>query len=211
MIKSYYGAGEIGKALEICQKLREKYGPLENISEMEVVIYEEIGNMSQAETVCKDYLKNFLTDIDMRIRLGMILFRSNKEEEIDNVLESFPDSKNYSFLENLSLEVCVQFAQLHQIRLQPEKALEIMYEVRRTHFNNPDAHLLYIKIFLSVEKEIPEVLKPTQVEKDTAVKINISDEDYWYIIEERVDADIKRDERDVKDPFAQQLTGKNVK
>ena len=208
LIKSYYGAGEIGKALEICQKLREKYGPLKNISEMEVVIYEEIGNMSQAETVCKDYLKKFSNDTGMRIRLGMILFRSNKEEEIDNVLESFPDSKNYSFLENLSLEVCVQFAQLHQIRLQPEKALKIIYEVRRTHFDKPDAHLRYIGIFFLVEKEISEVLNSTQVQEDTAVKINISDEDYWYIIEERVDADIKRDERDVNDSFAQQLLGK---
>ncbi len=208
LIKSYYGAGEIGKALEICQKLREKYGPLKNISEMEVVIYEEIGNMSQAETVCKDYLKKFSNDTGMRIRLGMILFRCNKEEEIDNVLESFPDSKNYSFLENLSLEVCVQFAQLHQIRLQPEKALKIIYEVRRTHFDKPDAHLRYIGIFFLVEKEISEVLNSTQVQEDTAVKINISDEDYWYIIEERVDADIKRDERDVNDPFVQQLLGK---
>ena len=210
LVQSYYNSGEFGKALKICQKLREKYGPLENISEMEVVIYEEIGNMSQAETVCKDYLEKFPNDIGMRVRLGMILFRSNKEEEIDNVLESFPDSKNYSFLENLSLEVCVQFVQLHQIRLQPEKALKIMYEVRRTHFDEHDPHLLYVNIFFSVEKEIPEVLKPTQIEKDTAVKINISDEDYWYIIEEREDVDIKHNERDVNDPFAQQLIGKNI-
>ena len=208
LLKSYYGAGEFRKALEIGQKLREKYGPIENISEMEVVIYEEIGDMNQAETVCTDYLKKFPNDIGMRIRLGMILFRSNKEEEIDNMLESFPDSKNYSFLENLSLEACVQFVQLHQIRLQPEKALKIMYEVRRKHFDKPNAHLRYIGTFFLVEKEISEVLNPTQVQKDTAVKINISDEDYRYIIEERVDADIKRDERDVNDPFAQQLLGK---
>ena len=213
LIKSYYSAGEIGKALEICQKLREKYGPLENISEMEVVIYEEIGDMSQAETVCKDYLKKFPNNIGMRIRLGMILFRSNKEEEIDNVLESFPDSKNYSFLENLSLEVCVQFVQLHQIRLQPEKALKIMYEVRRTHFDKPNAHLRYIGTFFLVAKEISEVLNPTEVDKDTAVQINISDEGYWYIIEARENADIARNERDVNDPFAQQVLGKekNVK
>ena len=208
LIKSYYSAGEIGKALEICQKLREKYGPLENISEMEVVIYEEIGDMNQAETVCKEYLKKFPNDIDMRIRLSMVLFRYNNEVELDNVLNSFTDFKTFSFLKDLSLEACFQLAQLHQIRLQPEKALKIMYEVRRTHFDNPDAHLRYIGIFLLVEKEIPDVLNPTQVEKDTAVKINISDEDYWYIIEERENADIKRDERDVNDPFAQQLLGK---
>ena len=211
LIKSHYGAGEIGKALEICQKLREKYGPLENTSEMEIVIYEEIGDMNQAETVCKEYLNKFPTDYDMRIRLGMILIRSSKETEVDNVLESFPDSKDFLYLKDLSLEACFQLALLHQIRLQRKKALEIMYEARRTYFDEPSAHLGYIRIFLSVEKEIPEVLKPTQVEKDTAVQINISDEDYWYIIEERVDADIKHDERDVNDTFAQQLTGKNIK
>ena len=208
LVQSYHNSGEIAKALELCQKLREKYGPLENISVMEFVIYEEIGDMNKAEAVCKDYLKKFPNDNDMRIRLGMVLFRANKAEEIDNVLESFPDSKNYSFLENLSLEACVQFAQLHQMRFQPEKALEIMYEVRRTNFDQPDAHLRYIGIFFSVEKEISEVLSPTKVQKDTAVQINISDEDYWYIIEERDDADIARNERDVNHPFAQQLLGK---
>ena len=210
LVQSYYNSGEFGKALKVCQKLHEKYGPLENISVVEVMIYEEIGDMNQAEMVCKEYLNKFPTDYDMRIRLGMILIRSSKETEVDNVLDSFFEIKDFSYLKDLSLEGCFQLALLHQIRLQPEKALEIMYEVRRTHFNNPDAHLLYIKIFLSVEKEIPNGLKPTQVEKDTAVKINISDEDYWYIIEERIDADIKHDERDVNDPFAQQLTGKNI-
>ena len=124
LVQSYYNSGEIGKALEICQKLREKYGPLENITEMEVVIYEEIGDMNQAETVCKEYLKKFPNGNDMQICLGMILIRSSKETEIDNVLDSFPDSKNFSFLKNLSLEACVQFAHLHQIRSNPEKALQ---------------------------------------------------------------------------------------
>ena len=208
LVQSYYNSGEIAKALKICQKLREKYGPLENISVMEVVIYEEIGDMIQAETVCKEYLNKFPTDYDMQIRLGMIYFRSNKEMEIDNVLDSFPDFKNFSFLKDLPLEACFQLAQLYRARSKPEEALQVMYEARRTHFDNPDAHLRYIGIFLSVEKEIPEVLNPTQVQKDTAVKINISDEDYWYIIEERDDADITRGERDVKEPLTQQLLGK---
>ena len=64
LVQSYYNSGEIAKALKICQKLREKYGSLENISVMEVVIYEEIGDMIQAETVCKEYLNKFPTDYD---------------------------------------------------------------------------------------------------------------------------------------------------
>ena len=210
LVQSYYNSGEFAKALEICQKLREQYGPLENISEMEVVIYEEIGDMNQAETVCKKYLKKYPHDNNMRIRLGMVLIRSSKETEVDNVLGDFSEIKDFSYLKDLTLEGCFELAQLHQIRNQPEKALKIIYEVRRTHFNNPSAHLGYIHIFLSVQKEIPDVLNPTQVDRDTAVQINISDEDHWYIIEERENADIARDEHDVNAPFAQQLTGKNI-
>ncbi len=206
LVQSYYNSGEIAKALRICQKLREKYGPLENVSVMEVVIYEEIGDMKQAETVCKEYLNKFPTDYDMQIRLGMVLFRSNKMAEVDNVLESLPDSKNFSFLKELPLEGSFQLALLHQ-KSKPQKALKIMYEVRRMRYNEPDAHLKYISVFHSVEKEIREILNPTQVEKDTAVQINISDQD-WYIIEERDDADITRNERDMKDPLVQKLLKK---
>ncbi len=209
LVQSYYNSGEMAKALKICQNLREKYGPLENITEMEVVIYEEIADMEQAETVCKDYLKISPDDNDMQIRLGMILIRSSKETEVDNVLDSFSEIKDFSYLNDLSLEGCFELVLLHQMRFQPEKALKIMYEVRRTHFDKPDAHLLYVKIFSSVAKEIHDVQNPTQVEKDTAVEINNSDDDYLYIIEEREDADIKRDELDVNHPFAQQLIGKN--
>ena len=209
LVQSYYNSGEIAKALKICQKLREKYGPLENISEMEVVIYEEIGDMDKAEKVCKEYLNKFPKDYDMRIRLGIVYYRSNKEEEIDNVLESFPDSKNFSFLKNLSLEAYVQFAHLHQVRSKPEKALQVMYEARRTHLDNPDAHLKYIGMFYKVEKLISHVLNPSQVDQDTAVKINILDQNDWYIIEERDDADKTRGERNIKDLVVQKMLGKN--
>ena len=103
--------------------------------------------MSQAETVCKDYLKKFPKDYNMQIRLGMILIRSSKETEVDNVLDSFSEIKDFSYLNDLSLEGCFELVLLHQMRFQPEKALKIMYEVRRTHFDKPDAHLRYIGIF----------------------------------------------------------------
>ena len=172
------------------------------------MIYEEIGDMNQAEVVCKAYLNEFPNDIDMQIRLGLVYYRSNKAEEIDNILDSFSDFKNFSFLENLSLEACVQLAFLYQVRSQPEKVLQVMYETRRTHFKNRDAHLQYIRLFYQVDKQIPEVLNPVQVQLDTAVQIDSSSQPIWYIIEERDDADITRGERDIKKPLAQQLLGK---
>ena len=205
LVQSYYNSGEIAKALEICQKLREKYGPLENISVMEVVIHEEYGDMNQAEMVCKEYLNKFPTDYGMRIRLGMVLFRSNKEEDIDNVLESFPESNNHSFLKDLSLEACYHLAQLYRVRSKLEKALQVMYETRRTHLDNPAAHLIYIELFYQVEKLIPHVLNPSKVAQDTAVQINNLDQDNWYIIEDRDDPDISRGERNISEPIVQKM------
>ena len=208
LLASYYNAGEIGKALKICQELREKYGPLENISEREVMIYEQIGDMNQAEAVCKAYLNEFPNNIEMQIRLGLVYYRSNKEEEIDNILDSFSDFKNFSFLKNLSLEACAQLALLHQVRSQLAKALQIMYETRRTHFNNPDAHLQYINLYYHVEKQIPDLLTPNQVQLDTAVQIDSSNQLVWYVIVDRDDVDIKNNERPVKDTLSQRLLGK---
>ena len=210
LLASYDNAGEIGKALEICQELRKRYGPLENISEREIIIYEEIGDMNQAEVVCKAYLNKFPNDIDRQIRLGLIYYRSNKEEEIDNILDSFSDFKNFSFLKNLSLEACAQLALLHQVRSQPEKALQVMYETRRTRFDNRDAHLQYIRLFYEVDKQIPEVLNPVQVQVDTAVQIDSSDQPIWYIIVDYDDIDITRSELDINDTFAKRLLGKRV-
>lgn len=202
VLASYYNAGEHGKALEICQKLREKYGPLENISEREVMIYEEIGDMNQAAVVCKAYLDAFPDDINMQIRLGMVYYRSGKEKEINHVLDNFSDFKN------LSLPGCVQLAHLHHVRSEPEKALHTMYEARRTHFDKRDAHLQYIRLFYQVDKQIPEVLNPVQVQLDTAVQIDSPDQSVCYIIVDRDDVDIRSNERDVRDSLSQQLLGK---
>ncbi len=210
LLQSYYNAGEIGKALEICKGLRKKYGPLENVTEMEVIIYVQIGDMNQAEAVCKEYLKKYHNDNDMRIRLGMVYYRACKEDDIDNLLDSILNSNDITIIKGLSLPACVQLSHLHQVRSQPEKALQIMYEARRTYSKEPDAHLKYIGLFYQVEKQIPEVLNPTKVGKDTAVQIDSSDESVSYIIVDRDDADIERREQNIKKPFVKRLLGKTV-
>ena len=40
LLNSYYRAGEIDEALNVCKNLRQKYGPLKHVSEMESAIYE---------------------------------------------------------------------------------------------------------------------------------------------------------------------------
>ena len=204
LLYSYYRAGEAAKALEICQELREKRGPLENTSKIEYEIYKEIGNLNQAQMLGEAYLNTFPDDVDMQIDLANIHYRLNNIEEFNRLLERSFD------LKELSLPACFELAQWHRIGSKPESALDIMYETRRTHHNNPDAYLKYIGLFLQVTKQLDELLNPTQAQPNTAVCIDTSGQANWYIIEERDDADITRKERDVKDPLAQRLLWKTV-
>ena len=146
LIKSYYNAGEIGKALEFCRNLREKYeSPLENISKIEYKVYEEIGDLNKALVICETYLSAFPDDTDMQMHLAYVHHRLNNFEEFDRLLERSFD------LKNLSLQSCFNLAHLHQIGLNPEKALEIMYEARRTYFTRmPMLILRYFGLFFGV-------------------------------------------------------------
>ena len=204
MLDSYYFSGERKKTLDICQVLREKYGPLKHISEMEFLIYNEIGDMDQAQAVGEVYIDAFPDDIEMQIRLAVIYSRSNRLEDVDRLLEKSFD------LENLSLRSCFDLAHLYRIRSKQERALDIMYETRRTHNDNPDAHLKYIGLFFQVEQQMGKLLHPTQVQPGTVVYLNNSDQTYWYIIEEREDIDVTRKELHVERRLAKQLLSKTV-
>ena len=204
LLDSYYFSGERKKTLDICQVLREKYGTLKHISEMEFLIYNEIGDMDQAQAVGEVYIDAFPDDIDMQIRLAVIYSRSNRLEDVDRLLDKSFD------LENLSLRSCLDLAHLYRIRSKQERALDIMYETRRTHNDNPDAHLKYIGLFFQASQQIGELLHPTQVQPGTAVYLDGSGQTNWYIIEEREDADVTRKELHVERPLAKQLLGKTV-
>ena len=204
LLYSYYRSGEAAKALEICQELREKHGSLENTSKIEYEIYEEIGDLNQAQMLGEAYLNVFPDDADMQIDLANIHYRLNNIEEFNRLLERSFD------LKELSLPACFELAHWHRIGAKPERALDIMYETRRIHHNNPDAYLKYIGLFFQVAKQLDELLNPIQVQLGTAVCIDRDGQNNWYIIEKRSDTDFTRNERRVEDPFVQRLLGKTV-
>ena len=204
LLYSYYRSGEAAKALEICQELRERHGLLENTSKIEYHIYKEIGDLNQAQMLGEAYLNVFPDDADMQIDLVNIHYRLNNIEEFHRLLEKSFD------LKELSLPACFELAHWHHIGAKPEIALDIMYETRRTHHNNPDAYLKYIGLFFQVAKQLDELLNPIQVELGTAVCIDRDGQNNWYIIEKRSDPDPTRNERGIEDPLVERLLGKTV-
>ncbi len=204
LLYSYYRSGEAAKVLEICQELREKHGPLENTSKIEYEIYKEIGDLNQAQLLGEAYLDKFPDDADMQVDFVSIHYRLNNIEKFNCLLERSFD------LKELSLPACFELAHWHRIGSKLERALDIMYETRRTHFDNSDSHLKYIGLFFQVAKQLDEWLNPTQVQHDTAVCIDRDGQNTWYIIEKRSDPDFTRNERSVEDLLVQRLLGKTV-
>lgn len=205
LITSYYRAGELGKALQICQVLREKYGPLKNVSEVESASYEEIGNLPEAKRVCEEYLSLFPDDFEMKLRLAVVNYRSNYFEEVDNFLGS---SIN---IEAIYFEAGLQIVSLCRARNLNQKSLDIMYEIRRKYFNNGDAHLKYIGLFFQIDKESNKWLDFPKADNGTAVCIeDNSGNKEWYVLDDREDADIKHHEINLKHSLAQKLLGKST-
>jgi tetratricopeptide (TPR) repeat protein len=207
LLNSYYRSGERGKALHICQNLRKKHGPLKYVSEMESAIYEEIGDLAKAEEVCKEYLRLFPDDFEMKLRLAVVNFRANDFDELDNFLKSPID------LDALSLEAGFQIAYLYDARGLSQKSLEIMYEIRRKFFSRAEAHLKYIGFIFQRQKGADQLLNIGKVMVDTAVCIedNTTRLKEWWLIEDRQDADTSHKEINLEHPLTQKLLGKSIK
>lgn len=205
LLKSYYNSGDIGKALNICKELRERCGLIEHVSAIEFEIYEIIGDLNEALKICEEYVYTFPDDAVMQMHLAYIHYRLNNIEEFNCVLERSFD------LKELTLQSCFNLAYLYQIGSKPEIALDIMYETRRKHHTDHNAHLKYFGLFHLVDKQIgDELLRPTQVQVGTAVCLNNSGRTDWYIVEERDEQDRRPDELNSQHLLAQQLLGKTV-
>ena len=205
LMNSYYRAGMLGKALDICQVLHQKFGLTEYTTEMESAIYEEVGDLTKAKGVCEAYLEKSPGNSRIQLRLAVINFRSSNFKELDRFLDSVMEIKS------LSLEHGLQYAGLLAVRNRGQRAFSVAYELRRTFFNNPNAHLKYMGIFLQREKDASDWLNATKVEVDTAVCI---EEDghgkEWYLIEDREDADTSRREFNLNHPLVKKMLGKSV-
>lgn len=204
LLISYYEAGELGKALEMCQTLHQKYDPLECVFGIEAAIQEEIGDLPEAKRIYQEYLEAYPENFGMKLRLALLNLRSNDLEELDEFLAS-PIN-----IGTLSQEYGRKLALLYTARNQDRKVLETMYEMRRKYFNNSDAHLDYFHFFLQIEKEDEEWLNPSNVCVDTVVCIeDSSGKTEWFIIEDREDAVIQQREINVDHPLAKKLLGKS--
>ena len=203
LLNCYHHLGNDQAILDVCKKLRGKNGVIKDLTELELSILEEIGDVESAEHLSKEHLSTFQDDVSIKVRLATNLYRQQKIEELKTFLLT-----EFEF-ELLPLNARVQLAQLYEITGSSLKAIDLMYETRRDFFKESEAHSRYIAVFFAREKSLD--LVSSEVEPNTAVQIEeMNGSKRWYVLEERENSDLAKNELDIGSALAKSLLGKKV-
>lgn len=199
-----YQSGKLAMALPICRTLRERYGALEVVTDIEIAILEQTGDLASARSVGEEFVAAFPQDGRRRVQLAVVYLRQRDYSALDGFLDHPPDWKS------LPVEHARQVAQLYLSRRRQREAVEWLYEIRRTHPSGK-VHLHYLQAFLCQGEEPKDWLAVQRVDVDTAVAVKDSSGDIqWYIIEDREDADISKGELPKTHRLGQELIGKKT-
>lgn len=200
-IQACYQASLLKNALSVCKRLREANGPMEFVTDIEVAILEETGDLSSARAVCEGLIQAFPENEKRRVQAAVIFLRQHDDVALDAFLDNPPDWRH------LPIECGQQIARLYAARTRYREAITLLYEMRRVH-SVGKVHLQYLQTFL-FDPNKHEWLEVHECGVDVAVCIKDSnDELQWYIIEDRQDVDVAKGELPLSHPLAQALLGK---
>lgn len=205
LLYCYYYAGNYKPALDICQQLLNKYGPLESVSEIAAYIYDNISDTDNVIQVCKAYLEIYPYDMVMQLRLAMANYDKQNYDELDQFLDSKPS------IENLNLFACKQLAQFLKFRNKIDYLLEVIYEIRRRFYDIGQVHAFYEISYMEGTKNQPNSKIFAEVENECGVLLRDDHgSEEWYIVEDREDADFARKELNSQQPLYQALIYKKL-
>ena len=205
-VHSAYQAGVLlDRALEICRSIREKNGPVQQLTQVESAICVEIGDLSGAKIVLEQHLRKFPEDVDTQINLGYVHYHLGDRHAVGAFLKQKPA------LEQLSVHSGIKLAYLYGQCKHDRQAIDILYELRRHYFNQPEVHEQYVYWMLQRNKDDQSWLNPHEVCINCAVRVKTESEaTEIYVIEERRDADYQKREIGVSHAIAQALMHKKV-
>lgn len=207
IVEAYYLSGNLEKSLKICKNLRIKFGPINHITHIELAIYNEINCLEEEKKISIEYLEHFPQDIEMKINLAVIYHKCNSFVEVDGILKDILKSFD---IHSLSLEKSLNLALLLYERGAFQKAIELLYELRRNNFNDAKVHFTYITLMLYEDNQV-ECFHPERVCLNSVVVIEEkTGEKKKYIIENREDTDLQRNEININSELYKKIEGKCI-
>jgi|GEM_PF-1753643 len=203
-LRSLYNSGFENKALEICQSIRETSGPAEHITEIEAAIYTDIGDLHKAKEIIQEYLVRFPEHFSMQIRLAFINLHTFNFDELDKFLKS-------SLPEDVRIDIGFHLVYFLKTRGFLFEALDRLYNIRKMHFSDNQAHLKYIGYIFEQDEKINSHLHTDQIALGSAFCLESSPgEKEWLIIEKDSIADLRNSEIGESHSLAKAAIGKKV-
>lgn len=205
LIYAYYYAGNYKSTVEICEHLLDEHGSIPYLSDVASSIYYEIGNLNKSREICIKALEKNYNNIAIQLRIALINYRTNDLEPIDTFLELNPN------INSLSFRGCQEIIRLYKVRNRYQRFYELLYETRKRFYEYDEVHLYY---FASHLHGIQPELSETRLEKVTdncgVLLKNQSEEENWYIVENRSDSQFSRNELNSERKLYQKLLGKKI-
>lgn len=162
-LKSLYETGRYQEIIGVAQGIREARGSSRFITQFEWGAYLELQDLPNAQKIMEAYLQDHPDDEDVRLDLAVVFLRRNNTKVLDQYLASEID------LEKLDVLSQIQLANLYQTRGNPQRTLEVIYDVRRRHIDDPDAHSAYVNIFLGLDTSVSKIVDVESVQGGTAL------------------------------------------
>lgn len=141
LANSLFKVGRFQELITLCEALiksRNDTYPFELLAG----VYEELGDLEKAKEVCKTGITKHPRSAALRLRLAMNCFRTEDFFQTDSLLNEKFDEKE------LSISNSALLAQLLAERGRLKDAVSLMYGVRKRHWNELDAHMRYMGLFL---------------------------------------------------------------
>jgi hypothetical protein len=202
LVSLYIEAGQREKALNIFSTLRLKYGVIKRFTYNEICVIIQNNDNDKAYEISKEYLKK-INDIRVRNFVNGIDINKGHFKEVDSFLNSELDFLNIN-LDELKIVLDHMIA-----REMYEKALYISYEASR-RFKSYQYNDFYIKVSLRInEFSISKTyLNLVEAKNDTIVFISNGNENFKYILEDRLADELMDNELNSENPLYYKLLNK---
>ncbi len=165
LIHSYLGSGEKVKALEIAEKLKQKYGLLPSIVKIESFIYESIGDVDTAIRICEDFLYANEDHQEILVRLVNLYFRKDDKEKVKHYLSFLRDYSRFPY--QLRFRLSYLYTWIGNVN----QGLEVSYATWRDHHSEGKVHLAFIQSAQHLPIDMKLLMNLPFIEIDTTAII----------------------------------------
>lgn len=201
LLNCYFKRGKFEKALKLCKALRNSCRDDISLIDLQTYILEQTGNMEDAKLIYEEAINNGVNPL-LIINYANLCLRNNDFSKVDELL-----GKDIN-IDLLKMEDRIRLGYLYSNRNFKEKFYELMYETRRKFFNESDAHNSYAGLFLQRGDKDLDLLNLKKVTTDSVVFLKRNNEQKFYILDNRDDADLSKDEVNDKSVIYNKLIGK---